>query len=111
MDERGQELSGVYACGWLSRGPSGIIGTNLQNALQVAAVIAEDSSQMKRVKDSPTASLKRLLTERGFNVTDFLDWQTIDTLELEAGRKHGKRREKLATTAELLHAVAHQAAS
>lgn len=29
LDERGEQLDGVYACGWLSRGPSGIIGAKM----------------------------------------------------------------------------------
>lgn len=107
LDKNGQVLDGVYACGWLSRGPSGIIGTNLQNALQVATTIGEDTSQLKIVRkdNSPTDTLIRTLAARGVRVTTFADWETINAAELKAGRRRGKSREKLATLADMLAAI------
>ncbi len=135
LDEAGRQLDGVYACGWLSRGPSGIIGefshnfsssaendatlngtcenvlgartagTNLQNALQVAEIIGEDTAKLKLVDSavSPTAEVRRLLAERGVRPTSFADWERIDARERCEGEKQKKVREKIATMPGLLH--------
>jgi adrenodoxin-NADP+ reductase len=39
-------VPGLYVCGWLKRGPSGIIGTNLVDAEQTAGCILEDSESL-----------------------------------------------------------------
>lgn len=82
-------------------------GTNLQNALQVATTIGEDTPQLKVVQSgtSPTAALNSLLASRGVQVTTFADWEAINATELERGSRRGKSREKLATTADLLTAA------
>ena len=38
----GEVMTGLYACGWLRRGASGIIGTNMTDAEEVAAAIHQD---------------------------------------------------------------------
>jgi len=110
LDERGEQLDGVYACGWLSRGPSGIIGTNLQNALQLAEVIGEDTARLKLVNaaHSPTNAVTQLLDEHGVQYTTLAGWDRIDAKELREGQQRQKVREKLATLTDLMH-VAHPA--
>jgi hypothetical protein len=39
---RVKDMPGVYVCGWLKRGPSGIVGTNKYDAEETAATIAAD---------------------------------------------------------------------
>jgi hypothetical protein len=39
-------VRGLYTCGWLKRGPSGIIGTNLVDAEQTVACMLEDSDSL-----------------------------------------------------------------
>jgi hypothetical protein len=79
----------------------------LHNALQVATTIAEDTSQLKLVRTdaSPTDALKQLLDARSVKYTTFADWEAINSTELEAGRRRGKLREKLATMTDLLAAT------
>lgn len=38
LREDGSQDPGLFVCGWLKRGPSGIIGTNLIDAEQVLAI-------------------------------------------------------------------------
>jgi adrenodoxin-NADP+ reductase len=43
-------LAGVYVTGWLKRGPSGIIGTNITDAKETVECILEDINNMKHFK-------------------------------------------------------------
>jgi NADPH-dependent glutamate synthase beta subunit-like oxidoreductase len=36
-------VSGLYTCGWVKRGPTGIVGTNVVDAEQTAGCVAEDA--------------------------------------------------------------------
>lgn len=38
-------VPGLYASGWLKRGPTGIIATNIPDAKQTAAAVIEDATQ------------------------------------------------------------------
>ena len=80
-------------------------GTNLQNALQVAEIIGEDTAKLKLVDSavSPTAEIRRLLAERGVRPTSFADWERIDARERSEGEQREKVREKIATMPGLLH--------
>ncbi|CAM8987989.1 unnamed protein product [Rhodiola kirilowii] len=75
---------GLYVCGWLKRGPTGIIGTNLYCAEETVASISEDLEQ-----GSLSSSLKLPKPER------------------RLGSLKNKPREKLASWEELLK-VANQ---
>lgn len=41
-DSAAGRIPGLYVCGWLKRGPSGIIGTNLVDAEQTAGCVRDD---------------------------------------------------------------------
>lgn len=85
-------------------------GTNLQNALQLAEVIGEDTAQLKLVDAAhpPTTVVTQLLDERGVQYTTLAGWDRIDAEELREGQQRQKVREKLATWPDLMH-VAHPA--
>jgi hypothetical protein len=46
-----------------------------------------------------------LLAHKQVRAITFTDWKRIDQVEIAAGRKRGKPREKLTTIAELLEAA------
>lgn len=85
-------------------------GTNLQNALQLAEVIGEDTARLKLVNaaHSPTNAVTQLLDEHGVQYTTLAGWDRIDAKELREGQQRQKVREKLATLTDLMH-VAHPA--
>lgn len=94
---------GLFVCGWLKRGPTGIIGTNLVDAEQtvdtlVRYYIEHESTSIKAGRDGLIDYLNR---ERdGYfdkNVITFDDWLTIDMEERRVGQERGKPREKCVT--------------
>lgn len=44
MHPDGSAAAGLYVSGWLKRGPTGIIGTNIPDARETVAAILEDKA-------------------------------------------------------------------
>lgn len=98
---------GLYVCGWLKRGPTGIIGTNLYCAEETVASISEDVEQgaLTSMAKPGREGLVHLLDSRNVRVVPFSSWEKIDAQEKRLGSLKGKPREKLATWKELLEAA------
>ncbi|XP_051143679.1 NADPH:adrenodoxin oxidoreductase, mitochondrial [Andrographis paniculata] len=97
---------GLYVCGWLKRGPTGIIGTNIYCAEETLACISDDivkgvltSKQQKPGRQG----LMELLDSRNNKVVPFDSWEKIDLEERRRGDLKNKPREKLVTWEELLN--------
>jgi len=100
-------LPRVYVAGWIKRGPSGVIGTNKPDAAATVQAMLEDAAQYP-VWDGPSLDLNAipsLLAAKQVRTVTFTDWKRIDQIEIAAGKKRGKPREKLTTIAELLATV------
>jgi len=103
-NDGGRVRPGLYAAGWIKRGPSGVIGTNKKDASETVARLLEDA----RAGLLPTGSgddLEALLEERGVEHVVYAGWQSIDEAERSAGEPHGRPRVKLCTWDELLAAA------
>lgn len=94
----GQFERGLYACGWLATGPTGVILTTMTNAFTVAKAVCEDfgsgaieASERKQGLD--VSELKDVVTWSG--------WQKIDCAEMAAG-KGTKPREKIIDVTRML---------
>jgi ferredoxin--NADP+ reductase len=96
-------LDGVYACGWIKRGPTGVIGTNKVCATQTIDHLLADavSGRISRSDRSADVLLAEL-ARRGARVTDWAHWQELDRVETERGASVGKPREKVTRIAEML---------
>ncbi|CAK7344251.1 unnamed protein product [Dovyalis caffra] len=101
---------GLYVCGWLKRGPTGIVATNLHCAEETVASISEDVHQ--GVIASPSTlpkpgrqGLLQLLDNRSVRVVPFSGWEKIDSEEKRLGNLRRKPREKLTTWEDLLTAA------
>ncbi|PQQ04787.1 hypothetical protein Pyn_23542 [Prunus yedoensis var. nudiflora] len=94
---------GLYVCGWLKRGPTGIIATNLYCAEETVASISEDLKQgvLASSSSSGREGLLQLLDSRNVRVIPFDGWEKIDSEERRLGSLRNKPREKLATWEEL----------
>ena len=109
-NENGRVGPGVYAAGWIKRGPSGVIGTNKKDAAETVELLLADLRDAPR-KDRPAEDFDRLLVERGVRPVVYGGWTAIDELERAAGGKLGRPRVKLVTWAELLEAAERVAAA
>jgi hypothetical protein len=65
---------------------------------------AAQYSEWEGLSSDPEA-IPALLAQKQVRAVTFIDWKQIDQIEIAAGKKRGKPREKLTTIAELLAAV------
>ncbi len=101
---------GVYAVGWIKRGPSGVIGTNKPDSAETVDLLLEDLATggiTPREYESRTA-VDEMLRSRGVQVVSFAHWQVLDALEQAAGKPRGAPREKFTRIPDMLDAVKNQ---
>jgi ferredoxin--NADP+ reductase len=103
-NERGRVAPGVYAAGWIKRGPSGVIGTNKKDATETVELLLEDLRDAPR-KHVAAEDVVGFLAERVPRLVMYHHWSSIDELERAAGEKLGRPRVKLCTWDELLEAA------
>jgi ferredoxin--NADP+ reductase len=106
-------LPGVYAVGWIKRGPSGVIGTNKKDAHEtVDNLLADlDRGALLEPADPTPESVDALLAERRAEHVTHDGWQAIDRAERAAGEPHDRPRVKLCSFEDLLAAAYDRAAS
>ncbi|MDE3129526.1 MAG: NADP oxidoreductase, partial [Acidobacteriota bacterium] len=94
--DTGKPIAGLYAAGWIKRGPSGVIGTNKKCAQETTDRLLEDfaAGLLPEPTDTPAALLQRL-RERGIDVVDYSGWEAIDAHERALGEPAGRPRVKL----------------
>jgi ferredoxin--NADP+ reductase len=107
VTDNGEQVPGLYAVGWIKRGPSGVIGTNKKDAQETVDNLFADL-EAGRIPEAELAgdrgSIEALLTERRPDHVTFEGWQAIDAAEVEAGRPLGRPRVKLCRVDELVEA-------
>jgi ferredoxin/flavodoxin---NADP+ reductase len=105
LDERGRAIPGLYAAGWIKRGPTGVIGTNKKDATETVDLLLGDARAGLLAAPEGDATLDALLAERGVEAVLYGGWEAIDALERGRGEPHGRPRIKLCTWDELLAAA------
>lgn len=103
----GGRIPGVYASGWIKRGPSGVIGTNKPDALETVTAIVEDvrADAVPSPESADPRAAERLVAECRPDYVSYDGWRVLDALEVERGRAVGRPRVKLCTVEEMLEAV------
>jgi ferredoxin--NADP+ reductase len=102
-----QLVTGVYAAGWIKRGPSGVIGTNKPDAQESVNLALEDLKAGKTLSSSVSAreTVDALLRERKVRFVTYQDWMRLDKLEVENGKKIGRPRVKFTRVEDMLKAL------
>ncbi|HLM27813.1 MAG TPA: FAD-dependent oxidoreductase [Thermoleophilaceae bacterium] len=105
--ESGQALPGVYAVGWIKRGPTGILGTNKRDAQETVRCLEEDleAGALPRPPEPGADKVDALLAEKAPRAVSVDGWRAIDELEQQRGRESERPRVKLASLEELLAAA------
>jgi len=104
-NERGRVEPGLYAAGWIKRGPSGVIGTNKKDATETVELLLEDA-RAGLLSRTDAGSLERLLETRDVEAVLYAGWEAIDRAEKMAGEPHARPRIKLCTWESLLATAA-----
>ncbi len=103
----GDVVPGTYVVGWIKRGPSGVIGTNKPDAQETVDQLLDDlrAGALPEPAEPGRAGIDALLASRGVRVVSFGEWQTLDALEVAAGKAVGRPRLKFTRVPEMLGAL------
>jgi ferredoxin--NADP+ reductase len=95
VDESGRPVPGLYATGWIKRGPVGLIGHTKSDAMETIAHLVTDAEagalRAPRVEDD----ILQLLDEREVEYTTWDGWLALDEHERLLGETHLHTRERV----------------
>ena len=88
----------------LTRCTQSCAGTNLVDAQQTVASIAEDVPQLPQpaVQEPGAAGVLKLLEAQGVQPVTFQEWERIDAEELARGMAQGRPRDKFVDSSDML---------
>ena len=83
-----EPLPGVYAVGWIKRGPTGILGTNKRDAEETIGCLSEDlqAGALPQPARPRREDVDALLAQRSPDLVTVDGWRAIDEHERERGR-------------------------
>ncbi|WP_318656410.1 FAD-dependent oxidoreductase [Scrofimicrobium canadense] len=81
-NDGGRVQPGLYATGWIKRGPVGLIGSTKSDAQETIANLIADASQFSHSVDS---DIVELLEERAVPFTTWQGWELLDAYEQKLG--------------------------
>ncbi len=102
----GAPVAGLYAAGWVKRGPTGLIGTNRACSVETVDSLGADIGAL--VAGAPRAGadgLAGMLASRGVTWVDYPGWQRADAEEVRAGQAGGRPRRKFTRIDDMLRAA------
>ncbi len=98
--ENGDVVPGLYATGWIKRGPVGLIGHTKSDAQETIANLVEDAPRLYAETQATPEQLSpdnllQLLKDRGVEVIQWEDWKLLDDHEIALGEADGRERVKV----------------
>jgi ferredoxin--NADP+ reductase len=95
IDESAAPIAGLYATGWIKRGPVGLIGHTKSDAMETIAHVVADA--LAGVLSAPPAAedILDLLDEREVAYTTWDGWLALDAHERDLGASHLHTRERV----------------
>lgn len=101
IDAAGEKVPGLYATGWIKRGPVGLIGHTKSDAKETIANLLGGPEHWWQPADTDTESIVKLLAERNVPVTDLDGWHRLDAHERQLGEAAGRERIKVVDREEM----------
>ena len=100
VNDNGRVGEGVYAVGWIKRGPTGVIGSNKPDGRTAAEQIVEDCGA--GAGKPGRRALEAHLKQAGVRFVDYDDWGRINEAEVSAVGDRPAPRRKFVTVGEML---------
>lgn len=97
-----QRVNGVYATGWIKRGPVGLIGHTKSDAMETIRHLINDQGTWWQPADPSEESIPELLASRGVAWTDLEGWHRLDEHEVALGAPHERARVKVVPRDEMV---------
>lgn len=89
---------GLYATGWIKRGPVGLIGSTKSDAAETIRNLVEDAQAGKLCasgEGNGHAGVMALLEERGIRYTTWQGWELLEAYEKKLGEAENRARIKV----------------
>ncbi|RKR73072.1 pyridine nucleotide-disulfide oxidoreductase [Frondihabitans australicus] len=102
LDDTDHVVPGVYATGWIKRGPVGLIGHTKSDAMETVAHVINDQANWWSPADPSPAAIVSLLEERGVEYTDLEGWHRLDEHEIALGAPEERARIKVVPRDEMV---------
>jgi ferredoxin--NADP+ reductase len=97
-----ERVPGVYATGWIKRGPVGLIGHTKSDAMETIRNLINDQGTWWQPAHPEEASIPALLEARGVAWTDLDGWHRLDEHEIGLGEPQGRARIKVVDREEMV---------
>jgi ferredoxin--NADP+ reductase len=95
-------MPGVYATGWIKRGPVGLIGHTKSDAMETISHLVNDQASWWSPSAPEESAVLALLEERGVEYTDLDGWHRLDEHEIALGEPEGRARIKVVPRDEMV---------
>ncbi|MFD1716499.1 FAD-dependent oxidoreductase [Georgenia deserti] len=103
LGEDGEWMSGLYATGWVKRGPVGLIGSTKSDARQTIGHLVEDAeagrlqARADRADEIGHDAMLAALEANGVRYTTWQGWELLDAFEQQLGSEFngGTTRERI----------------
>ncbi|SNS59201.1 ferredoxin--NADP+ reductase [Micrococcales bacterium KH10] len=105
VDESGAPVSGLYASGWIKRGPVGLIGSTKSDASETIANLVADVESLPTAPKGSPDDIVELLESREIPYLKWDDWLQLDAFERSLGEAQGRERIKVTTRDEMINAA------
>lgn len=97
LDLSGEPLPGIYATGWVKRGPVGLIGHTKSDAAETIRNLLADAPALVKAPERSSSAVRALLAEKNLPITDFDGWDRLDAHERALGEPEERERIKVNT--------------
>lgn len=105
VNKDGKVDSNLYSAGWAATGPVGVILSTMTNAFQVGSLMCKELASSTENK-AGSNGVRDILNAKGIQIVSYGDWEKIDRVEQDRGKRLGKTREKIVNVAEMLNIAA-----
>jgi len=102
VDEHDQVIPGIYATGWIKRGPVGLIGHTKSDAMETISHLVVDQANWWAPASPEPAAIVELLASRGIAYTDLDGWHRLDQHEMALGAPQDRARIKVVPRDEMV---------
>jgi ferredoxin--NADP+ reductase len=105
LDSSGAPIPGVYATGWIKRGPVGLIGHTKSDAMETIACVIEDRASWWQPEHAHEDDIVALLNSKSVQFLGWPEWLKIDATEKAIGASQDRERVKLVDRQDFLKAA------
>lgn len=102
IDDNDEPVHGIYATGWIKRGPVGLIGHTKSDAMETVRHVVNDQANWWTPAEPAEEAITALLADRGVEYTNLDGWHHLDEHELALGVAEGRTRIKVVPRDEMV---------